>query len=258
MATYEKYAHGTPNWIDLMAKDAEAAAQWYGKMFGWEAEQQASPGGAPYWMFRKDGHNVAGLGQMSPEMMAGGVPPVWNSYFAVDDVDAAIAKATELGGSVMFPAMDIPNAGRMAFLADPEGGVFALWQDQGHCGSTLVNEPNTWCWSEHDAKDLGTASKFYANLFGWTIGEGMNGSVMYSIGENAIAHGLQIAPEWGPVPPHWAVYICVENVDEACGRVQASGGSVMVPGTDIPVGRFALVTDPQGARFYLFQMAEAA
>lgn len=257
MATFEKYEHGTPCWIDLTTADGDAAAAWYGELFGWTAEEQPS-GQGRYWMFTLGGRNVAGMGEMSPEMKAGGMPTVWNSYVSVDDVDAMVAKAGELGAKVMFPPMDIPYTGRMAYLTDPEGAVFALWQDKGHCGASVANEENTWCWSEHDAKDLEPASAFYGKLFDWKVTDGDNGMKLYHVGDNAVAHAMQIAPEWGDMPPCWMVYFMVDDVDATTKRVEASGGKVHVPGMDIPIGRFSLVSDPQGGMFYLFQMADDA
>jgi predicted enzyme related to lactoylglutathione lyase len=71
--------------------------------------------------------NAAGRqigGAMNPPME--GVPPHWNVYFNVDDVDVTVAKALDLGGSVVAPAFDVPGVGRMAVLSDPQGATFNL------------------------------------------------------------------------------------------------------------------------------------
>jgi len=52
------------------------------------------------------------------------VPPHWNVYFNVEDVDATVARTQELGGTVVAPAFDVPGVGRMAVLADPQGAMF--------------------------------------------------------------------------------------------------------------------------------------
>ena len=100
------YAHGVPCWVDLSTTDVEAAKRFYGAVFGWEAEDMPTDQGMPYTMLTKNGKTVAGLGAISPEQTAAGVPPVWSTYLNVDDVDDTIAKVTEAGGTVVMPAMD--------------------------------------------------------------------------------------------------------------------------------------------------------
>ena len=78
--------------------------------------------GPPYTCLVVDGRQVGGA--MPPPME--GIPPYWGVYFAVDDVDATIERATGLGGTVVAPAFDVPGVGRMAVLADPQGGMFNL------------------------------------------------------------------------------------------------------------------------------------
>ena len=60
--------------------------------------------------------------------------------------------------------------------------------------------------------------------------------------------------EWGDVPPHWMVYFTVVNTDDTIDKLQQLGGKVNVPPTDIPIGRFSVVADPQGAVFTVIQL----
>ena len=65
--------------------------------------------------------------------------------------------------------------------------------------------------------------------------------------------------EGGGIPPHWMVYLAVEDCDSSTGRAKELGGAVEVPPTDIPsVGRFAVLQDPQGAVFSVIRFAGAA
>ncbi|MFT4702350.1 MAG: putative enzyme related to lactoylglutathione lyase [Bradymonadia bacterium] len=140
MSTFESHPHGHANWIDLTTRDGEAAAKWYGALFGWTAAKQKTPSNHPYWMFPYQGHTVA-------------------------------------------------------------------------------NIPNTWCWNEHDARDVNTASMFYADLFGWTVEDGAGGLKLCHNHGNTIALGTTIAQEWGEMPPMWAVYVTVVDTDETCESV---------------------------------------
>jgi predicted enzyme related to lactoylglutathione lyase len=58
--------------------------------------------------------------------MPPGSHPAWNLYFAVDDVDATVARARELGGDTVMGPMDVPNGGRLAVLRDPQNAVFSV------------------------------------------------------------------------------------------------------------------------------------
>ena len=81
-----------------------------------------------YTVFNNEDKGVGGMFQITPEM--GPIPPHWMVYFATDDCDATVQKASQLGASVIRPAEDIPGVGRFAILADPQGAAFALLKPQ--------------------------------------------------------------------------------------------------------------------------------
>ncbi|MCW2842231.1 MAG: hypothetical protein JWN22_147 [Nocardioides sp.] len=113
---------GTPIWNELTTPDLATATKFYSDVLGVSWEAMAMDGGGDYTCLVVDGRQVGGA--MPPQME--GVPPHWNVYFNVTDVDATVAQAGELGGSVVAPAFDVPGVGRMAFLSDPQGAMFAL------------------------------------------------------------------------------------------------------------------------------------
>jgi predicted enzyme related to lactoylglutathione lyase len=127
-AVWQPYEHpgigirdeaGTLCWNELQARDLDAARSFYPALFPWTVKQ--SPEYTEWHL--QDGTAVGGMMQsQAPEE----VPPHWLPYFAVDDCDAAVAKAQSLGGQVYAPAFDVPNVGRMAVLADPQGASFAV------------------------------------------------------------------------------------------------------------------------------------
>jgi predicted enzyme related to lactoylglutathione lyase len=84
----------------------------------------------PYTLFQNNGKGIGGAYKLLPEM--GSVPPHWLVYFSVEDADATVQKATELGAHVMKPAEDIPGVGRFAILIDPQGAAFAIIKTQPH------------------------------------------------------------------------------------------------------------------------------
>ena len=103
--TTTSYPPGLFSWVDLIAHDLEAATRWYGELFGWTQTNAGKGGGPPYVMFEKDGQVVAGAGQMSEEMKAAGVPPIWNDYVTVEDCAATQARAVTDG----CRSVDIPG-----------------------------------------------------------------------------------------------------------------------------------------------------
>ena len=125
MARFSKYAPGTFSWVDLMARDAATARGFYTELFGWDVVEKADAQGGIYTEFHLRGVPVAGMGEMNAEMQASGMPPVWNSYVAVDDCDASLQRATELGGQIIVPGTDI-EPGRFGIVADSQGAVLTL------------------------------------------------------------------------------------------------------------------------------------
>ena len=115
---------GAPIWNELTSPDVPAAVTFYADVLGvsWE---EMDMGEMIYRTMNVGGRQVAGA--MPP--MAEAIPPHWNVYFNTASVDDTIARAVELGGKVLFEPFDVPNVGRMAFLADPQGGMFALMQN---------------------------------------------------------------------------------------------------------------------------------
>src|SRR5574338_324419 len=110
------------------------------------------------------GNAVAGL---SPMQEAPG-PPFWTTYVSVDDADATCAKVGDAGGTVLLPAMDVMDLGRMAILADPTGAGIGIWQPGTFAGVETDNGPGAYCWSELLTSDTTAAAAFYAEVFGWT------------------------------------------------------------------------------------------
>jgi predicted enzyme related to lactoylglutathione lyase len=122
-------AWGTANavvWNELGTNDTQKAGEFYSNVFGWTTQQ--FPGPMEYTLFNNGDNGIGGMYQITAEM--GPIPPHWLVYFAVDDCDAAVQKATGLGANVMKPAEDIPGVGRFAILTDPQGAQFALLKPQ--------------------------------------------------------------------------------------------------------------------------------
>ena len=249
------YAQGTPNWMDLQTSDQDAAKAFYAGLFGWTYDDQPMPQGPVYSMAMLGGQQVAAIAAQSPELAAAGAPPMWNTYLAVDSVDEAVGKVEAAGGKVGMAPFDIMDAGRMAFVLDPAGAAVALWQANQHIGATLVNEPGTVTWNELVTTDPGVV-KFYADVLGMTASTMDMGGGPYTVFEaGGQMVGGTTAPQMPGVPNHWHVYFEVADADAAAAKAAELGGTVMVAPFDIPVGRIAVLGDPQGAVFSILKSA---
>jgi len=113
---------GTPVWNEVVTPDIPRAAQFYADVLGMGSE--AMPMGDDTYTALKNAEGRMIGGAMNPPKPD--LPPHWNVYFNVEDVDATVAKAQELGGQVVAPAFDVAGVGRMAVLADPQGAMFNL------------------------------------------------------------------------------------------------------------------------------------
>ena len=102
----------------------------YAGVFGWKAEVSDDPQAGGYGMFMLDGKEVAGTGPLMNEQQ----PVAWTVYVLVDDADATAAKVKAAGGTVFAEPFDVMDAGRMAIVADPSGGVLGIWQPGTHRG----------------------------------------------------------------------------------------------------------------------------
>ena len=178
MTTKTSYANGQFSWVDYMSKDMAKATAFYQSLFGWDATPADTQSEYPYTLFSYKGQQTAGLGEMDAEMKAKGFPPVWNSYISVNNIDEVTKQAEQLGGKILFPPTPAADAGKMAFIQDPTGATFALWQKINHHGADLVNSPNSFCWNELISTDLDKALDFFYFLLGWkydTMNMGVQG-----------------------------------------------------------------------------------
>jgi predicted enzyme related to lactoylglutathione lyase len=250
-----QYDNGVPNWADLGSADLAASKRFYGTLFGWDP-LEGGPESGGYAIFHKDGAAVGGVGPLQgPDQ-----PPAWTIYLATDDADATAAKVEASGGKVLMAPMDVMDQGRMAIFMDPTGAVFGVWQKITFPGAQLQQEPGALSWTELATRDAEAATQFYRSVFGWSAGvEEMQGVpyTIFRVGDSGVAGMMQMTEQYPPeMPSFWTPYFGSADVDATAAKVQELGGTVLVPPTDIPeVGRFAVISDPQGAFFSIIKNA---
>lgn len=260
MPVRTEYAHGEFSWVDLVSHEMATVQSFYESVFGWTAEAMDTEGGPPYSQFTRNGNSVGGVGEMSQEMKDQGIPPMWNSYINVDNLEEIVTKALELGGTVTMPPMPVLDAGWLAFIQDPTGGNVGLWQKNKHHGAQQVTDPGFFCWNELATRDIEKAKEFYGELLGWefVLSPDAPGEYYMIKCQGKDAGGmLQMTEEWGEIPPYWGVYFHVADLPGTVQSIKANGGSTMCEPFETPVGPMAVASDPQGAAFNVIQLRKA-
>jgi predicted enzyme related to lactoylglutathione lyase len=258
MSEVKTYAPGQFCWADLATTDPAGAKRFYGELLGWKMDDVPMPQGGAYSMAMISGQSVAAIAEQMADEKKMHVPPHWNCYINVANVDETTKKAASLGAKTLAPPMDVMDVGRMAVLADPSGAAFCLWQAKKHIGAGRAQEPGTAAWFELASRNVDAAGGFYSKLFGWKASTQNMGNMQYTVfaeGNNQRA-GMMAMPPNVPaqVPSNWCVYFNVANCDAAVKKAESMKGKTMVPAQDVKdVGRFAMMLDPQGAMFAMLQ-----
>lgn len=262
MAEFTSHAPGTFSWPELSTSDQKAGNAFYAALFGWAIDDMPMGPGDFYTMYQLRGKPVGAAATQRPDEKQMGIPPHWNNYVTVKNVDESAKKAESLGGKILAPPFDVMDAGRMAVIQDPTGAVFQIWQANRSIGAMILNEPGALCWTELTTSDTKAAEAFYTGLFGWSPKYSAPGSPMeyteFSVG-GVPSIGMMPKPKEMPahIPSYWMPYFQVASCDASTAKAKELGARVMVGPQDIPgTGRFTIVSDPQGAMFAMFEFTQ--
>jgi predicted enzyme related to lactoylglutathione lyase len=241
-------ARGRFVWHELITPNAAGAHEFYSKAVGWT--KQGWEHDKSYSMF------VASTGPLGAAVENRSAVPRWLAYVGVPSVDAAVATAVRLGAKVLTPPTDVPNAGRHAVLADPQGGAFAVHSSSMPASPERAPSHGEFSWHElATTVDPTQVFPFYAELFGW---DDMLHHDMGPIGTYVIfgRNGTQLGGMFKkgdagmPGPAYWVCYVSVPNLDQAIEKVKAGRGALLHGPSDVPGGdKIAQLMDPHGAFF---------
>jgi predicted enzyme related to lactoylglutathione lyase len=242
-------------WYELMTTDMDAAIPFYSKVVGWRPQPyEKSP--VRYTVMNVGDRGVGGVMPLPDEYRKAGGKPAWIGYIYSDDVDKSVESVKRAGGSVMREPTDIPEIGRFAVVADPQGAAFMLFKPMGPDQPAV--EPGTAGyvgWHELYTTDWEKAFDFYSSQFGWTKGDAMDMGAMgkyqlFKAGGEAIG-GIMNKPPNVPVPA-WGFYFNVPTLDAASAKVTEGGGKIVNGPMEVPGGSWIVnCMDPQGAMFSL-------
>jgi uncharacterized protein len=253
----EPWADGTPCWADLSTPDQAAASAFYTAVLGWTVADTGDDLGN-YGICMVGDRAAAGIMQQDP---ADPAPPAWTTYLASSDVDKTCEAIASNGGTVVMPAMDVGQEGRMAVAQDPNGAFFGVWQAGRMVGAGIVNEPGGMGWNECLSRDPAKARAFYSAVFGYeyTPMEGMSDyQTINGAGPGGTIGGVGALDPGTPegTPAHWVAYFGVGDADAAVEAARSGGGRVLTEPFDTPHGRMATIADPYGAVLSLAQVPD--
>jgi uncharacterized protein len=245
-ATPRKSAAGSVVWHELVASEPEAEARFYAEVVGWNARHDPDE----HITLISGSVEAAGISRLMPLLRATGIGPRWVVRVAVEDVDAAVAKARLAGGQVALEPISLTSL-RFAILDDPWGTALQITSPPApsHDGE----RSGTFAWDELATPDGRGALQFFERVVGWTalVVTPLANKVEY------VTLGYGETPRVGvfadpSLPrPYWVPYLRVADLDAAVGRATERGAKRLSGPSDVPDGRMAQLFDPEGAIFGL-------
>ncbi|MGW1024572.1 VOC family protein [Streptomyces sp. NPDC002577] len=240
---------GTPCWADAMFSDLEGAKSFYGDVLGWTFGESSSEYGN-YTQAYSGGKAVAAV---VPPMPGQEGQSAWCLYLASPDVATTAGKIREAGGEVLMEPMQVGEFGSMLLARDPSGVAFGVWQGGTHEGFEAKGEPGAYCWAEVFTREPEKSDAFFPAVFPYSVQRLEDDAVdfkLFNVGDETVLGRMKMTEEFPPeVPPYINVYFAVDDCDTAVAKATERGGVLRFGPMDSPFGRFAALSDPQGASF---------
>jgi predicted enzyme related to lactoylglutathione lyase len=239
-------------WHELMTPDTSGAHAFYSKVVGWKTQPfEHDPS---YQMF------AAGSGPVGGSVAQPTGTPHWLHYVGTPDIEATLQAAKSRGGSVTKEIASIPNGGKYAVLADPQGAAIAVYQSATDAGKESPPKRGEFSWHELATTDWKAAVDFYSAVFGWEkmAEHDMGAMGKYVLfGSNGVQRGgmFNKPPEY-PGGPSWLGYIRVKDVNETVKKAKGARATLINGPMEVPGGDWiAQFVDPYGAMFAVHTLA---
>lgn len=254
-----EFKEGTPCWVDAMFSDLEGAKRFYGDVLGWTFGESASEHGN-YTQAYSDGKAVAAVVPPMPGSEEG--ESAWCLYFASPDAKATAAKIKAAGGELLMEPMKVDEFGTMVLAKEPSGAVFGVWQPQQHKGFEKRGEPGSYAWAELFTRDTDAVDGFLPKVFPYSVKKMADEKMDFKVfnvggGQGDTVLGRMKMGE--DFPPHLGsyinVYFAVDDCDSTIKKAVDHGAKLQFGPMNTPFGRFAALTDPQGANFSVIDMS---
>lgn len=241
---------GMPCWADAMFTDVEGAKTFYGEVLGWTFGEASSEYGN-YTQAYVNGKAVAAV---VPPMPGQEEQPQWCLYFASPDAAATVGRIRDNGGELVMDPMQVGDFGTMCLARDPGGVVFGVWQAGSHEGfEAPMEQPGAFCWAEVFTRDPEKSDAFFPAVFPYTAQQMDDNGIdfrIFNLSGNPVLGRMKMTEDFPPdVPPYINLYFSVTHCDDAVATATKLGGILRFGPMDSPFGRFAALSDPQGASF---------
>ena len=242
-------AAGEVDWFSLFTEDAEAAAEFYAGLLGWEI--QRGPGGG--LMALRRGIPVAGISQIE-DRLPDTPEALWLAAITVSNLAETVAAARDLGGTIQQDITHVPGYGNYAVVIDPQGAPAIFAVEEQFLGAT--QGVSAWLWAELWTSDTDAASQFYADVAGFDRGtverDGESYPILSFDGTQRAGLATLLNPE---ISPRWAPYVGVQDLRGTLVRVWQLDGQVLLEPAEIDdEERTALIADSTGAALFLYQL----
>jgi uncharacterized protein len=196
---------------------------------------------------------VAILYRQTREARAARAAPHWTPFVAVENADAGAVRARQLGGALLREPFDFANAGRVAALRDPTGGIVSLWQPRAHAGAELMDDVGALRWHELATSDVERAKSFYGQLLGWQYEADPDGGTTITSAGSRIGTMRELGDRESVTASSWIPYFGVESAHDTAHEAERNGGRILTTSAEGPIGRTALLADPQRATFAVLE-----
>jgi predicted enzyme related to lactoylglutathione lyase len=239
-------------WHELMTPDTSGAHAFYSKVLGWKTQPfEHDPS---YQMF------AAGSGPLGGSVAQAAGTPHWLHYVGTTDIEATVQAAKGRGGSVTKEISSIPNGGKYAVLADPQGAAIAVYQSAQDAGKESPPKRGEFSWHELATTDWKGALDFYSAVFGWEkmAEHDMGAMGKYVLfGSNGVQRGgIFNKPAEYPGGPAWLGYVRVKDVNETAKKAKGARATLVNGPMEVPGGDWiAQFVDPYGAMFAVHTLA---
>lgn len=250
-------AAGEIFWFSLLSEDAEAAANFYSELFGWEIV----PGPTGGLMALRNGQPFAGLNRIEDRLPEAN-ESLWLAAIAVADPAASVAAAKRLRATIHQDVTRLEGWGTYALIQDPQGAPLILVQPERPLGGRQGY--GGWRWAELWTHDTGAAAAFYREVIGYEIENIPIGTDVYTaFGTSGQRNAGLVELQRTDIAPRWAPYVGVTDLRGILVRVWQEGGQVVREPAEIDfaaagANRVALIVDPSGAALFLYQLDERA